>query len=376
MAHDNYVFYGLMIERCKNDNLRKLAGYGSCKDNKYIDELINSHVINFDILDHYPDVLNYKNPYQKYFYSLNSLLYKNSFIANELTFNPVLIKTNYGIVFDSSKTQYTYVFDENVRITNNRHYELYDDEGNKIYDENGNVKTESSDLVSTFTLYLGNRLQHYERSYQKLQDLLSKIGGFGKTTFIIISTLNMLVYKFIVVLGTEDFLLSINKNVDLNNNNSEYNATYENKQIFHNIKNSSIIKIDQQLNNELSIIKQRMEDNKNITNTKDGSLWNNNNTQNTFIKDDNFIKPYQLTEEFLNKPNKKSNFCWFQYIWHMICCVTTNKNIAYYENFRKRIISEENIIISHSNLYKVVNFIGLDNNKDLIFDKQYTTIFY
>ena len=51
-----------------------------------------------------------------------------------------------------------------------------------------------------------------------------------------------------------------------------------------------------------------MEDNKNITNTKDGSLWNNNNTQNTFIKDDNFIKPYQLTEEFLNKPNKKSNF--------------------------------------------------------------------
>ena len=43
---------------------------------------------------------------------------------------------------------------------------------------------------------------------------------------------------------------------------------------------------------------------------------------------------------------------------------------------RELIISEENIIISHSNLYKVVNFIGLDNNKDLIFDKQYTTIFY
>ena len=60
----------------------------------------------------------------------------------------------------------------------------------------------------------------------------------------------------------------------------------------------------------------------------------------------------------------------------MIYCVTTNKNIAYYENFRKRIISQENSIISHSNLYKVVHFIGLDNNKDLIFDKQYTTIFY
>ena len=59
----------------------------------------------------------------------------------------------------------------------------------------------------------------------------------------------------------------------------------------------------------------------------------------------------------------------------MICCGTSNKNITYYENFRQRILSEENIIISHYNLYKLISIMGLDNCEELILDKKYITIF-
>ena len=59
----------------------------------------------------------------------------------------------------------------------------------------------------------------------------------------------------------------------------------------------------------------------------------------------------------------------------MFYCGVSNKNIAYYENLRQRILSEENIIISHYNLYTLISILGLDNNEELILDKKYITIF-
>ena len=71
----------------------------------------------------------------------------------------------------------------------------------------------------------------------------------------------------------------------------------------------------------------------------------------------------------------EKNFYRLQYIWYMITCGTCNKNIAYYENFRQRILSEENIIVSHYNLYKLISLLSLDNSEELILDKKYITIF-
>ena len=386
MPNDNYSFYTLIVEKCKDDDLRKMAGFGPCKNKDTIDGIIKSSLINIKILDNYPNVLNYNNPFEKYFFSMVSLLYTNSFIANDINFNPALFKTNYGIVFDRSRIKYTYMFNEIIKVMNDEEYILTDDEGNRIYDENGKEIKRSSGFVSTFHFYLGNRLQHYERTYQKLQDLLSKIGGFGKTTFLIASTINIIFFKFITVLDTEDFLLSLDKNLNTNNDDTMYNAMNkepkENKQIIYNIKNSNLYEnylknkyLDQQLQgNEITKIKQIDKDNKkNLINIK-GQHTLNNSENNSTIK--NSIKSsYQLEGGLLNKPNKKCNFCWCQYIWYMICCGTSNKNITYYENFRQRILSEENIIISHYNLYKLISILGLDNCDELILDKEYITLF-
>lgn len=112
---------------------------------------------------------------------------------------------------------------------------------------------------------------------------------------------------------------------------------------------------------------------KNNINIKDGPKMQNseiNKNIKSSIKDS-----YLQSEGLLNKPESRCNFCWFQYIWYMICCGTSNKNITFYENVRKRILIEENIIISHYNLYKLISILGLDSNEELILDKKYITIF-
>ena len=60
-------------------------------------------------------------------------------------------------------------------------YNVKDEEGNQLYDEDGKTLTTSSGLICSFYFYMNNSLQHYERTYKKLKDFISKIGGFGKT---------------------------------------------------------------------------------------------------------------------------------------------------------------------------------------------------
>jgi hypothetical protein len=152
-------------------------------------------------------------------------------------------------------------------LENNEEFELIDNEGKKMYDENEEIMTKSSGFISTFAFYLGNRMQHYERTYIKLQDLFSKIGGLGKTTFLICSTLNLIICKFITLLDTEDFLLSLKNKINTSNYDTIsniYKDTYENKKIFYDIKNSYIYEnnfknkyLEQQSQrNEISKVKQ------------------------------------------------------------------------------------------------------------------------
>ena len=196
----------------------------------------------------------------------------------------------------------------------------------------------------------------------------------------------MLICRFITLLDTEDFILSLNTNINNTNEDTMCNAikkdTNENRQIIYNLKNPNLYEnnlsnkyLDQKLQgNEILKIKQNDKDNKkSITNIKDGPISNNSEYNKNIT---NSIKTsYQQTEEFSNKPTKKCNFCWFQYLWYMLYCGVSNKNIAYYENLRQRILSEENIIISHYNLYTLISILGLDNNEELILDKKYITIF-
>ena len=115
MSNQNYVYYGIIVEKCKEDNLRRKSGLQSCKSNDIIDSYIYSHIILLYFIDHYSDVLNYKNPFKKYLYSVSNMFFPNSYTVNNLNFNPAIIKTHNGIVIDNIVEELSHLFNQNEK---------------------------------------------------------------------------------------------------------------------------------------------------------------------------------------------------------------------------------------------------------------------
>ena len=210
MSNPNSKFYGIIIEKCKNDNLRKLLGFNNCNNNDIIDNYIYSNGIVLELIDHYSDVLNYKEPFTKYFYSIGNLFYPKTYSLNNMNFNPALIKTHNGFFFDNIIEEKSYLFSQNKKVTMDEEIEIKDKEGKPIYDENGEKKYKSIGIVGSYYFWMQNRLQYYERNYNKVQDILSEIGGLSRTVFIIATIINSIFSNYITLLDTEEFILPKN----------------------------------------------------------------------------------------------------------------------------------------------------------------------
>ena len=92
--------------------------------------------------------------------------------------------------------------------------------------------------------------------------------------------------------------------------------------------------------------------NKNKKNDYDAyKIKSSNNNMNTDKKDD-----YNDNDKLI----EKQNFTWFQYLGYMINCKRNNDKILYYENLRKELLSEENIIKNHFELKSLI----LNKNKE------------
>ena len=67
------------------------------------------------------------------------------------------------------------------------------------------------------------------------------------------------------------------------------------------------------------------------------------------------MKNIQLIKNYYkNRLINKKNFSWFQYIWNLIKFGSKDKDISNYEEFRAKLISEENIIQSNLDVYKLL----------------------
>jgi len=66
-----------------------------------------------------------------------------------------------------------------------------------------------------------------------------------------------------------------------------------------------------------------------------------------------------------NKQINKQNFKWFKYLLYLITFGRSDVKIAYYESFRAKLISEENIIQNYLDTYKLLKLNNLPT-KDLL----------
>lgn len=211
-SHPNRTFYGIIIERCRNSSLRATP----CKSDQEIDQYISTHVgLEMEIIDQYIDVTNYKTPYTKYFYKITSGLFKGYFATNHLNLNPSTITTHNGLLFDNKEEKVAYVFEQNEKNTQ---------------------EALGTGIYCAFYFWMQNRMQIYERSYKRLQDVAASAGGIASLLTVLASFLNFFYNKYIIYL---DFL-ELTKECSININPKSPN-NFEKTNISQNCVSTNII---------------------------------------------------------------------------------------------------------------------------------------
>ena len=341
MAHGtnnaNNQFYSIYMGKCQENTLNLILGEGyNCKNDSEIDEYFNTNeakVLNFYFVDNYVNILNYKSPFSKYIYKIENPLYQNEYSINNINFNPLTLKTNNGLIFNNVEQEISYIFQRN---------DVYISE------------TKEKDIYSAYCIWLKNTNYYYERTYKKIQDIFSSIGGINHIINIVAILLNRLYNKFIVLCDTEKLLLSL---VDLERINSKNDIKKKIKNLREASINNNIKKSTERIKfNTKDMIENISEKNKSeitLSKTNNNIFLNSYNIpdkiQKILIDDEN----QNINKIAINNSVKKGNN-FFDFILLQLTCGKKNNKLKVYDRFRKRIISEEAFIKNHLNIFNLL----------------------
>ena len=387
-SHPDRTFYGIVIEKCRNDSLKFLSDGQYCNSKEHILKYIQRSSINLQLIDNYADVLNYENPFTKYFYSISNGLFEESYTANHLNFNPATLITNDAIFFTNDKKSFAYIYQQNEKVT---------------------AKSDDSGIYVAFYYWMQNNMQYYERKYRNFQDALSDIGGLGSLILNLAYILNFLVSNFVILFDTEELLNeielskkfsknTIQKNVyknlvqdtvindnlpnnigNKNDNNkcspirkANSNLTYNDFSNNGSITNNLFLVCDNEKirRNKISSHKNNKRASKKIAKFKNDSLKNYKTIdiysidQRQEISQEKKLRKsisfrYMVDLTSLNKRNSKINkpikrMKFLEYITFYFSCGKIHQRIKCYDEFRCRIISEENLILNYLNVCKLL----------------------
>ena len=114
-ANPDSTSYGVIMEKCEENTLELILGKGKkCKNEKSMEYLFTGKFgTHFNFIDHYVDVLDYKEPNRKYIFRVENTLDKDNYAINHINFNPSSIKTNNGVIFDKINEELSYIYERN-----------------------------------------------------------------------------------------------------------------------------------------------------------------------------------------------------------------------------------------------------------------------
>ena len=357
-SHPESKVFGVIIKKCLNTSTR-LKYFGPCSPENEINNYIKSTTLSFTIIDHYVDVLNYKNPISQFLFTINNVIKQNSFTLNNLNFYPGLVKSYDNLFTEKTVEQTAYTFYQNQQITTN---------------------LENTEYLGAFYLWVQNTQQYYERRYHKLTEVLTEIGGIANALMIIFQFINYLIYRFNLLSDTKDLISDV-----LKKNNSVYDNLRKSKSIkefleinkqsdnltikgFETDKNIKRFKFSDNLDEEKEennkIINKRI----NVINSNLGEETNRINKNHEDSKENIFTKQQSnIYEKFASKrsksiikhnysviENKSFTFNCFSYLCYLIFCRQINSHMKHFEDLRRLIISEETMFNNYFNVYKLL----------------------
>ena len=387
-SNKNATYYGIIAEKCKNDSLRINFEKKFCKLDSEINEYMTHATINLRFIDHFADVYNYKEPFTKYFYDVNNGIFSESYTTNHLNFNPAIVKTHTGIIFEKIDEKRVYFFYQNEKVTSS---------------------TGNTGIYVAFYFWMQNTMQYYERKYQLLQDALSNVGGITRTILSVICVINYIISRYAILIDSEELF---SEQIEKRRKEGINGTNIIEKQIKKDIENPNPEKEFQlcnnykyRKNNTLSDAKCVSKDNVNYSKLSrevfgdsnrymmeinEGSnlnkyfiynknnfgrnnyfyyerkKWSNrseteqinlpkiikSNLKNDINNKDNYIKENGNLNDISNKCNEnKFNFC--KFLFYVACCNRKNKKIRNIEELRYKILSEETIVENYLNLKEI-----------------------
>ena len=321
LVRKDFEFYSVIIEKCNKDTLKLILGKeDNCKEDlKIFKGNIGFH---FNFIDHYTDVLNYKEPFNKYFSRIENTIVIDNYSVNNLNFNPSNVNTHNGLIFESSKQDISYTFERNDAFV---------------------ISQEGTTIFSIYNLWLKNRLQCYDRTYKKIQDVISDIGGISEVVIAVAAFFNCFFNKYTLMMNVEKIV-----------------SPYLKKEAKKN--NIELSHLDANKLNKIDFDKSKVQSNININNQiteKQNVLNSNSNNNNAYIEenankfDDTQIISSSKEINYISNPKLKG-FDFWSFRLYKITCGKKNNYFKLYEDFRIKIISEEHIINNH---IKVCNLI-------------------
>ena len=277
LSHGNFnpnvKSYQIVIDKCNQATLELIFGKNyTCKSDSEMDIYFSGNYgIELYFIDEYVDVSNYKEPNKKFIYRIENTFSKEIYSTNNLNFNPSIIKTHNGIIFDNIEEELTYSFDRNDVLT-------YSSDSNNIY--------------MIYYFWLKNRLLIYERIYKRIQDMISIIGGIVECVTFFSSFVNCFYHNYMILYDTKILLFSsiekceksIQENICAKSSINNVNIASDNQQNFKLTKSLTSVKknIDK---NKLNIIntKENKNENRNKYNNNSFKSYFNNNNSSDYI---------------------------------------------------------------------------------------------
>ena len=382
-SNDNKTFYGFVFEACKEDEAWEIGGGEKCKSDAEIHEYMNTHYVRFFMVDYYPDVYNYKTPFRKYFFNIDTTLSSGSYTYNHINFNPAKIISHNGIFFDKSVETYGYIIDQNVQESGEYH-----------------------GAYLAYYFWLKNKIIIYERTYKTFQDVFAEIEGMSDLIILFATVINNFISEYITLKDTAHVLFTLrSKNINkteikrilqtkrrtmfsknfppkknntppynnyLNSNKNEENSD---KNKMNNNNNQKIYNF--KTKKKRQILYKRVMGNKNkyyensgisgTSKTKGNSMIKDksstpmgvdiyNNLEKKQIHKDEKVDNIKDGEDEITMPSfdpfeeTKLNFLEFAYNYIFFCKKKKN-SIEIYDNFRMKIISEENMIQNYLDIH-------------------------
>ena len=406
-SHPDRTYYGVIVEKCVDDESHKLSGYEKCKTDDEINAIIKQHSIYMQLIDQFSDILNYKNPFRKYFYTVTNSLDETIFGINHLNFNPATTVTHNGFFFDNIVTEHSYFFTQNSQQV---------------------ISTNTQKCLNGFFFWMQNTLQYYERNYKRLQDIFSDIGGISSIVLVMAEIINSLVSGYIVLYDTEDLIFSTEDKNNFNNSLKRTPTIFKkHNQIMNNpprrqfnnynqqqqqqpqsssnyqrllkdgvviYQNSKVKDEKQEQYNNLfekrnNMISNKYQGNFTYKNTEKEQIYQQTNSRrNIFNRNagNNNIRQYrgkgglesqkiyndkrfdkEIEEEGDDQKKEKTikKITWFDFVKFIVCCGKYSPKLTYYDDFRNEILSEENLVQNYLNIYKLLKANNIETKNSI-----------